>query len=184
MRSSKNNKKEMADRLCECPGCKEAGLYRAPKDRSLTAYYWFCLEHVKEYNKKWDFYAGLSIDEVERHNQNDITWQRPTWQMGHRGTVSSKHIRDNFGILHEVGLGMDGRHHPPAKPLSAYEKKYRDAVEFMELTLPVKKADLKKRYKEMAKKYHPDTNKGSKDAEKLFRKLSEAYTYLLERVSK
>lgn len=180
----KKTEKEAIKRSCDYPNCKEEGLYRAPKDRTLKSHYRFCLKHVKEYNKNWNFYAGLSIDEVEQHNQNDITWQRPTWRMGRRDTVSSQHIRDDFGILHAAGLGMDGKHHPPAKPLSAYERKFQEALAFMELELPLKVSTLKKQYKLMAKKYHPDTNKGSKEAEKLFRRLSEAYKYLLGHVSK
>ena len=182
MRQAKKNSKNDIDRPCDHSGCPEKGLYRAPKDRTLSSYYWFCLKHVKEYNKNWNFYAGLSIEEVEQHNQNDITWQRPTWRLGTRSTVSSKHIKDPMGMFHEVGLGMDGKHHPPVKPLEKYERKFREAVLFLELEVPVKKADLKRQYKKMAKKYHPDTNKGSKEAEKMFKKLAEAYHYLMERI--
>ena len=54
-------------RVCEHPGCAEAGEFRAPRSReNLNQYRWFCLEHVREYNSKWDFYAGMSEDEILR----------------------------------------------------------------------------------------------------------------------
>ena len=63
---------------------------------------------------------------------------------------------DNFGIFEEVGLGMDGKHTPP-NPHGKLEKKYIQADEFMELNIPFTKAELKRKYKQLAKKYHPDT---------------------------
>ena len=50
---------------CDFPGCSEAGEYRAPRDRTLSSYYWFCQKHVAEYNKNWDFLKGLSPEEIE-----------------------------------------------------------------------------------------------------------------------
>ena len=41
---------EFAEHKCDHPGCNKRGEYRAPKDRKLKEYYWFCLEHVQEYN--------------------------------------------------------------------------------------------------------------------------------------
>ena len=55
---------------CDHPGCKEAGEYRAPKDRSLKSYYWFCLKHVQEYNAKWNYYEGLDPEEEEKGLSN------------------------------------------------------------------------------------------------------------------
>ena len=169
-------------RICDHPDCEEAGTCRAPKDRSLRDYYWFCQKHAAEYNKNWDFYLGLSADEIEEHWKNDITWQRPTWKLGHGKTPRTDKMKDSFGVFEEVGLGMDGKHTPPTKPQSNFEKKYIQAAEFMELTIPFSKADLKRQYKKLAKKYHPDTaGTEAKEAAKLFKKLTDAYKYLTER---
>ena len=56
---------EDKERKCDHPGCEKAGEFRAPKDRSLKDYYWFCLEHVQEYNARWNYYDGISADEPE-----------------------------------------------------------------------------------------------------------------------
>ena len=53
-------------RACDHPECAEAGLHRAPRSRdALNSYYWFCLDHVRAYNKAWNYYADMSDDEVE-----------------------------------------------------------------------------------------------------------------------
>ena len=48
-----------ATRACGMPGCAAAGEYRAPKDRALSDYHWFCLDHVREYNSAWNFFQGM-----------------------------------------------------------------------------------------------------------------------------
>lgn len=182
MRKNTWQKKPITTKICDHANCNEPGTCRAPKDRSLKSYYWFCPKHAAEYNKNWDFYLGLSSDEIEQHLRNDTTWQRPTWRLGQNATPKSNHINDHFGIFEEIGLGMDGKHTPP--PLIVkHEKKYIQAAEFMDLTIPFTKFQLKNQYKKLAKLYHPDTATGDeKESAKLFQKLSDAYTYLLERI--
>ena len=52
-------------RRCDHPDCAEAGEHRAPRDRGLKEYYWFCLEHVRAYNAAWDYFRGMSATEIE-----------------------------------------------------------------------------------------------------------------------
>jgi hypothetical protein len=73
-------------RPCEQPGCPEP----APSARRVTAshsneYRWFCLEHVRAYNRAWDYYKGMTPGEIERHLREDTGWQRPTWPLGRLG---------------------------------------------------------------------------------------------------
>src|SRR5574344_1007543 len=58
---------------CDFKGCTKAGVCRAPKSRNLNEYYWFCKEHAGEYNKNWNYYAGMSNDEIEQD------WERETF---------------------------------------------------------------------------------------------------------
>lgn len=70
-------------RPCDYPGCPEAGLYKAPRSRDrLHDYYWFCLDHVRDYNAQWDFLKGLSSDEIEEQIRLATVWNRPTWPLG------------------------------------------------------------------------------------------------------
>ncbi len=175
--------KTKINRPCDMAGCSEAGEYRAPKDRTLREYYWFCLKHVKEYNKNWDFLKGLSADEIEAHLQNDVTWQRPTWKLGHGGVKADPKVKDYFRINEDIGLGMDGHHNPPSSAPMNQDKKLVQAVVFMELSFPLVLADVKKQYKKLAKLYHPDTNKGDVVSAQRFQELNEAYHYIIEHMA-
>lgn len=167
---------------CDYPGCEEPGTFRAPKDRTLRAYYWFCQKHVAEYNKNWDFLKGMTADEIEQQLQHDITWQRPTWKLGHGPVKSDPRIGDPLHIRSDFGLGMDGRHNPPPPPQVPREKKYAAALALLEISGEVSLALVKKQYKKLAKKYHPDTNGGDKEAVKRFQKLVSAYEYVCARL--
>lgn len=173
MKKKESVKKRLHD--CDFPGCKEAGEYRAPKDRTLRSHYWFCQKHVAEYNKNWDFLKGLTPEEIEQQLRNDTTWQRPRWKLGdHVG--GQPRFKDPFDVFSEERLGMDGGYNPPQQNLQ-YPKKVREAVAFMDLKFPLQLSDVKKRYKQLAKKYHPDISK--KDAS-LFQKLTQSYTIIID----
>lgn len=184
MATKKDSKTKKTARLCDFPGCDACGEYKAPKDRRLNDYYWFCLKHVTEYNKKWDFYLGLSTEEIESHIQNDMTWQRPTWKLGQfkNNYFSAENIKDPFNFFQDIGLGMDGHYNPPQKPIQKAHTRLVQAVHFMELEFPLKLSEVKKQYKRLAKKYHPDTNAGDKESEKLFKQLNEHYRYILKQL--
>src|SRR5438128_10520041 len=70
-------------RRCDWPGCASAGEHRAPKaPHELDRHYWFCGEHARAYNAQWDFFAGMSRDEIEAFQHDNATWHRPTWPLG------------------------------------------------------------------------------------------------------
>ena len=111
-------------RPCDHPGCGGSGEFRAPRSRAtLDDFYWFCLDHVREYNASWNYYAGMSSAEVEAQIRHDTVWQRPTWPLGARiGTLRGAKWR-GFGLfdltppLTLAGLKMRykelvKRHHP------------------------------------------------------------------------
>src|ERR1700752_5169445 len=100
---------EMPVRCCDYPGCVAGGDYRAPKSRlHLRDYYWFCLEHVRAYNAAWNYYAGMSDNEIEAEIRSDTVWQRPTWRLGDRhGPGYPARVRDAFGVF--SGGAQNGR---------------------------------------------------------------------------
>ncbi len=162
---------------CEFPNCSEPAEYRAPKDRSLRSHYWFCLKHVQEYNKKWDFLAGLSPEQIEEQLQNDVTWQRPTWRLGTGDSHKVVHgkVRDSFQFFDESQLGMSGHYNPPPSQ-TRYSRKIQDAIVFMELAHPLSLTKVKTQYKKLAKRYHPDV---AKNDATLFQRLTQSYTTLV-----
>ena len=165
---------ENAAHLCDCPGCKEAGEYRAPKDRSLKEYYWFCLKHVQEYNARWNYYDG--VDEAEEEQQS---------ARRRRFNFSSK-VKYNFGFDFNGNFEFFDNYSPeftaPGEPyFNAEELQCLRSMELSAdgLTLEV----LKKQYKKLVKKYHPDVNQGDETAEEKFKIISAAYQKLLLRLS-
>lgn len=161
--------------MCDKEGCMNAGEFRAPKDKSLREYYWFCLEHVKEYNEKWDFYAGMSPEEIEVQLKADVCWQRPTWKLGERAPDSSI-FSDPLGIKREAFGEEDAilssvpRNVDPA--LAA-------AARILEVAFPLEMKAVRLNYKRLAKAYHPDSNNGDKVLEEKFKDITEAYRLII-----
>ena len=71
---------ESSARRCQHPGCDAAGVYRAPRSpQHLDEYRWFCLDHVREFNKSWNYFEDWSEEDIEAQIRNDGVWDRPTW---------------------------------------------------------------------------------------------------------
>ena len=163
------------------PGCPNEGEYRAPKSRdSLRDYFWFCLEHVRSYNAAWDFYKGMTPGQIEAHMRDDTGWQRPTWPLGRLGGGSAEEdlVHDPLDILGAAGMrqgkgqGGKGRngsngHVAPAD--------LRQPLDTLGLAWPVSLDEVKSRYKELAKRNHPDANGGDRAAEERFKTINLAY---------
>jgi DnaJ-domain-containing protein 1 len=158
-------------RACDNPGCTHTGEYRAPKTRDLTEHYWFCLEHVREYNRRWDYFAGMSPDEIEAHIRKATVWERPSWPMGN-WRAHENNIRDQ--VAREF-FGADAGEAPRAPPMSLAE---REALEALELMPPVTFATIKMQYRTLVKRHHPDANGGSREAEEKFKGINQAFTVL------
>lgn len=172
-----NPQKEENVRKCDFPGCEEKGEYRAPKDKSLKEYHWFCLKHVREYNKEWNYYSDMSAEEVAEQTKREKLWERPTWEFGKNPTGKA---RDPFDLFNEERT--DNQYHDFAssrmsghKGIISPEKK---AADTLGLKYPFTMEELKQKYKELAKKYHPDTNAGEKIFEEKFKEINEAYRIL------
>jgi hypothetical protein len=163
---------------CAHPGCELAGEFRAPRSRSdLNSYLWFCLEHVREYNAAWNYYADMDDLDIEAEIRQDIVWRRPTWPLGARPGALNDGIHDPLGLL--GGDAIDGAEARAAEvqmqSLSAAE---REALSVLGLVAPVTKVDVKLRYKILAKMLHPDANGGDKRAEDRLKSVNHAYTTL------
>ena len=161
-------------RTCQHPGCREPGEYRAPAARErLDDYLWFCLEHVREYNLAWDYFAGMSEDDIERQRRWDTVWQRPSWplgQMGERANFGAhSHLHDDFGFF----SGDPGQARPTA-PQTEEQK----ALGVLGLEQPVTFDDVKSRYKMLVKQLHPDANGADADAEERLKAVNQAYAAL------
>jgi len=161
------------NRVCDHPGCAAHGGFRAPKSRrNLTDYYWFCLDHVREYNRAWDYYKGMSPGEIEAEMRRDTTWRRPTWPLGRLGLGADERIIDPFDAL-----GRSRRSPRQDRPEAPAE--LRGPLATLELAWPVTRDDVKRAYKALAKRFHPDANSGDKAAEDRLKTINAAYTTLI-----
>jgi hypothetical protein len=162
-------------RACDIPGCPHEGGYKAPKSReSLRDYFWFCLDHVRAYNAAWDFYKGMSPGQIEAHMRDDTGWQRPTWPLGRLGGGMAEDdlVHDRLDILGAAGM-RQGRNQ---RPTNAAPADLRQPLHTLGLAWPVSLDEVKTRYKELAKRNHPDTNGGDRAAEERFKVINLAYT--------
>ncbi|MBS0272599.1 MAG: J domain-containing protein [Proteobacteria bacterium] len=153
-------------RTCDHEDCECAGDFRAPKSPyRLNEYFWFCLDHVREYNKRWDFYQGMSTEEIEASRISDITWNRPSWPVGGwRTLLESVRYLDGIDPFLKV---------PPQVP--SLPQPVQKAMGVLELALPITLECLKKQYKKLAKRHHPDLNPKDKQAEERLKVINEAY---------
>ncbi|WP_322096756.1 J domain-containing protein [Paramagnetospirillum marisnigri] len=161
-------------RRCDRPGCAQEAEFRAPQARDrLNDYYWFCLEHVREYNAAWNYYAGMGPEEIEAETRKDTTWQRPTWPLGaqYGKRKFSFTIHDPFDLMDKEAEDRHAKARHPATP-------EEEAMKVLDLSGPLTPETLKARYKELVKRHHPDANNGDKQAEERFKRINQAYNTL------
>ncbi len=164
------------------PGCAEPADYKAPKGREReNEYHRFCLEHVREYNKSYNWFSGMSDEEVADWLESKATGHRPTWAMGARrgearqGPDWSKQFHDPFGFF-----GGDPREDKsqPAEPQRVVGKVERKALDALNLDERATGPEIKARYKDLVKRHHPDANGGDRSKERRLREIIEAYRTL------
>lgn len=167
--------KKTTERIsCDYPDCKEEGVCKAPKDRTLREYYMFCPYHAKIYNENWDYYADMTPEEIEKNLREDVTWQRPTWNFSGR-----YNIKDPLNLLKDFDFMGDKR-----KTAPVIDEKETEALSILNLKYPADLTQVKNRYRELAKKYHPDKTGGNKEMEKVFKKITQSYNYLQKKYGK
>ena len=139
-------------RLCDREGCELAGDRPAPKAPNRPERWYFCEAHAGEYNRNWDYFAGLSPEEAARRAADEVQGnagfrQSAQWQWAGPGDGSRS--RDEMRALDALGLDSD--------------------ADF--------KA-VKAAYRKLAKENHPDLKPGDADAAKTFKQVQASYDVL------
>ena len=164
------------ENICEWNSCKEIGKFKAPieKDNSKN-YRWLCEQHIKLFNKSWNYFEGMSQKEIENFIKSDVTWHRPTQKFGSSDNFFSilwnNALSDKFNLFNEnssVNI-LNG------KKLS---EKDRDAFKIMGLELNADWSKIQSKFKTLVKKFHPDRNSGNKQFEDKLKKITLAYSHL------
>ena len=162
--------------ICEWENCEQSGDFKAPieKDNSKN-YRWLCEEHIKLFNKSWNYFEGMNQNEIEIFIKSDITWHRPTQKFGSSDNffniLWNNALNDKFNFFKQENNinNLNGT--------KLYEKD-KDALRIMELELNASWPIIQKRFKTLVKKFHPDKNAGNKQFEDKLKKITLAYSHL------
>ena len=174
------------ERACDHPGCRRAAEARAPKSREmLNEHYWFCQPHAADYNRNWDFFAGMSEGQVRKTQQDEMfTGRRPTWEMKagrfsrEAASFTAKFgrgegYRDPFNLF-----GRGGPRPAPEPEAPKLGKIERNALAELDLEAGVEAAAIRARYTELLRRLHPDANGGDRAGEQRLQKVIRAYQSL------
>jgi len=171
-------------RRCERPGCVEAGEFRAPGARTPGfdgpgSYRWFCLDHVREFNAGYDWFEGMSADEIQRAQSPIHGWDRQTRAFSPTaGIDGSPRWADFSDPLEAISARARARRPAERKDGRAVTPDERRALEVLDLPLDADRRALRRRYSELVHALHPDRNGGDRSSEKRLQAVVEAYQLL------
>ena len=167
--------------ICDWKNCTQPGIYKAPVERDNSKKYrLLCLNHIKIFNKNWNYFDNMNDQEIEYFIKSDLTW--------HKATKKFSSSENFFNILWNNALDdklnifktSNFRDFKKTK-LSQTDK---DALHVMELNAGAKWKEIQSKFKELVKKYHPDKNRGSKKFEDKLKKITLAYSQLKQTLGK
>jgi len=180
---------ENSDRICEHPTCTKRGEFRAPGHRpngfdGPGEWRWFCLEHVREFNAGYDWFEGMSAEEILAAQAPVSGWRTETAAFSPRAAVDGMPRWSDFddpldaisaragGIRsraeRQAAMAMEGR----------FSKEEAEALETMGLGSNTDRRRLRRRYSELVRRYHPDRNGGDRSFEARLTKVVDAYQVL------
>ncbi len=159
---------------CNWSLCTEIGEFKAPAKKE-EGYLWFCEEHIKEYNKKWDFFEGMSQAQIEDFVFQDIIGHRKTQKFGSMDNFF--HDLWNNAIEDEL-LNLSKFKKTLNKHNNDYTEKQISALKKMDLKPSINWMGIKEQFKKLVKKYHPDMNAGDTKYEEKLKEITIAYSYL------
>jgi hypothetical protein len=168
-------------RCCARPDCEREGTHRVPKSReNLGEHLWFCLEHARAHNESWDYFHGMTETEIEAFRIAAITGHRPTWQVDRRNgwrTGQRQPHPETYDDPH--GMFADAAESTrPRAPERRLTPVQIHALELLNLDASATLHQIKARYKELVKRFHPDANGGDRGAEERLKQVIKAYGVL------
>ncbi|WP_132245648.1 J domain-containing protein [Primorskyibacter sedentarius] len=171
---------ETSTRLCEHEGCELPGKFRAPKAPDvLDEYKWFCKDHVREYNLKWNFFQGQTEAELNAQMSKDKVWERETksFQDPEARAWARLGIEDPHQVLGDNATRNPGKGVTGTRKLPPTERR---AIEILEARDSWTKAEVRKSYKALIKVLHPDMNGGDRSQEEQLQEVVWAWDQIKE----
>jgi curved DNA-binding protein CbpA len=185
------------EKSCQWQGCAHSGTHKAPMGRGREGrYFLFCIDHVREYNRGYNYFDGMNDTQVADFQKDAVTGHRPTWKMGVNSwgqeaegehvkryadrlrTHKNGRVRAGFAGADPHGMFSDDPQAAGAAQRRPARKIERRHLETMGLSETAVKAEIKQKFKELVKKHHPDRNGGDRSSEDKLREIIQAYNYL------
>ena len=164
------------ENVCDWTNCKKSGKFKAPQEKDNSKNYkWLCEEHIKLFNNNWNYFEGMSQNEIENFIKSDITWHRPTQKFGSSDNffniLWNNALNDNFNLFKGEKIFKDSEY-------NKLNEKDKDAFRIMGLEINAEWLIIQKKFKTLVKKFHPDRNAGNKQFEDKLKKITLAYSHL------
>ena len=175
---------EANGRLCAEPGCEEPGEFRAPPAEGAghgdgpAAFRWMCLDHVRAFNNRYNYFDGMTADEIHAAQRPYAGWERETRAFAANAAERGPRWADFQDPLDAIAARFRRTAAPErtdGKPLSGEDRR---SLEVLGLAPDADRAALRRRYSELVRKYHPDRNGGDRSHEALLAKVIAAYQQL------
>ena len=161
--------------ICDWDKCKNIGSYKAPLDKDNSKKYrLLCLEHIKIFNKSWNYFSDMNESEIEYFIKSDLTWHKPTKKF----SSSENFFKILWQNTLEDKMNIFGNNGYKNFKKTKFSEKDTHALEVLGLKHETEWPDIQKKFKTLVKKYHPDKNQGSKKYEDLLKKITLAYSQL------
>lgn len=148
-------------RACDVAGCEEEGRHRAPKGRDYAnGTHWFCLRHVKEFNRNWNYFRGMNPAQMRAAFRSSIIWDRPTWSVNR--PAAHETLRDGRRWVDPLNMfTREFREAERTAPtVSGQPRRCEQALKILDLEPTATAAQIRRRALALIKRLHPDTNKG------------------------
>jgi curved DNA-binding protein CbpA len=188
VKSRKAAEPKPAKRTCQAEGCELPAEHKAPKGRQAEGeYYWFCLEHVRAYNKSYNYFSGMDDSSIQSFQKDSSIGHRPTWRMGVNGKADQPPPsgRAKYGFTPKTSdpfrLFPDAEKGHPSAAAGQRRKVHnmeRKSLQKMGLDDTATPEEIRARYKTLVKRHHPDANGGDRSLEDRLREIIQAYNYL------
>jgi len=173
------------ERQCSAPGCTERGEFRAPPEEGPRASFngpgewrFLCLDHVREFNAGYNFFTGMTAEEITAQQRPYAGWERETRAFSpgaQGGTPRWAHFIDPLDAIQaRYGTGRNAAR-KDGRPLSDADRR---SLKVLGLEADADRRALRQRYSELVRRYHPDRNGGDRAHEKKLQQVIDAYTQL------
>ena len=162
--------------ICDWNNCPEEGRYKAPKERDNSKNFrLLCLEHVKEFNKNWNYFSGMNNQQIMEFLRSDMTWHKPTQSFSSPDNFFK--VLWNNALKDEMDkLKFDNEFNNMNK--FKFNNNDIKAFGILGITVGLKWDKVYKKFKKLVKKFHPDMNAGNKKFEDKLKVITLAYTQL------